>query len=114
MANRKMVDQLLNRMMLGEKIKLAECLLDPKIIKQLQQLNKKRIILAHNVTGEKVFSEDGSILKTALKTGELIFIQGRKEIPFNKTFLTDITELAKELSETLLVVLRQSIKEKYI
>lgn len=102
-ANVKMTNQLLDEMMFGKKIQLAKNFLDEAIIKKLWQLNDKRLILAHGVSGEKA-----PINNPTLKTGNIVIGHKQKEHVLDKKFLADAIKLAKEISE----ILRQEITKR--
>jgi hypothetical protein len=73
--------------MMGEKIELAKSFLNDQIIAELENLNNKRKLLAHGITGG----------------GEEIIIFHKKEAkPFNKELLEDIVSSARQLHIKLL------------
>ena len=85
--------KLLERKMFGQKIELADRLLEPEIIKKLKTLNKKRILLAHNITAQEVKISNGE-----QREGEYVIGQGNKKEILTKEFLLEITTLAQSLS----------------
>ena len=88
-ADFKIVDDILNDMMIGKKIRIAEQFIDKKIIADLGQLNERRLILVHGISGANK------------ETGEMSIEHKKKEQPLTKKFLEDTTVKAKLISEEL-------------
>jgi hypothetical protein len=88
-ADFKMVDDDLDNMIIGKKIKIAEQFIDKKIISDLWQLNDRRLILVHGISGANT------------ETGEMSIEHKKKEQPLTNKFLEDTTEKAKMISEEL-------------
>ncbi|MFA6528152.1 MAG: hypothetical protein WCT46_01270 [Candidatus Gracilibacteria bacterium] len=95
-SNVKLVNQILDGMMVGKKISLAGTFLRDELIKKLWKLNSNRVLLAHGVTGEKVPSDNPKF-----KTGQFSIQHNQKDYPFTKEILAETINLAKELSVEL-------------
>ncbi len=88
-ANSEIVDDILDDMMIGKKIRIAEKFINKKIINGLWELNNRRLLLAHGLSGEN------------FDTGEISIKHKKNEQPITKQFLEDTTEKAKQISEEL-------------
>lgn len=92
----KVVIDLFDNQMLGQKIMIAENLLDKRIISKLRDLNNKRRVIAHGVTGQTYVTIDNKATPTDNYT---ISHQG-KDISLND-MLDKTIELSKELNKLL-------------
>lgn len=92
----KFVMDLFDSHTLGQKILIAENSIDNKIIGKLRDLNNKRRIIAHGLTGQTYVTIDNKLTPTDNYTIE----HKGNTIPL-KDFLDGTTTLAKEISETL-------------
>ena len=86
-AHMLMVNEILDEMMMGKKIKLAERFLSKNLIDNLWKLNDQRVLLAHGITGGG---------------NELTIFHKRKAEPFTKAFLIKISESAKTLHDQII------------
>ena len=96
MTGGKIVDKILDELMMGKKINIAKEYLSDSLIKKLWKLNNNRILLAHGVV-----SEENCGNNLVARTGKLIINHKQKKISFSKKFLEETVELAKEVLDEL-------------
>lgn len=95
-VDNKIVNQILDEIMIGKKINLAQHLLPDKLVNKLWKLNHNRLLLAHGITGEEVPADNPMVRK-----GKISIEHKRKKYPFTIEFLTETINLAKEISKKL-------------
>ena len=94
-TNNKMIDKILDELMMGKKINIVKESLSKGLIKKLWKLNENRILLAHGVVSKE--SSDDSVIATE----KLIINHKHNKIPFDIQFLEKTFELAKETLDEL-------------
>lgn len=88
-ADHEIVDNLLDDMMIGKKISLAQQFLSKKLISDLWELNNRRLLLAHGLSGQN------------MNTGELSIKHKKVEQQITKPYLEETTKKAQLVSEEL-------------
>lgn len=101
-------------MMFGKKLrdadKIPKIFINDKIIEKLRELNKKRRVFAHGVTGEKVITGKNIEL---IYTGEYT-ISHKKEDHALEEFLDSVIFLAKEIGDDLYDLSLEYVKKRRI
>lgn len=95
MTDYKIIYKILDELMMGKKINIAQEFLSKDLIKKLWRLNDNRILLAHGVVSEE--SYDNSVNGM----GKLLINHKHKKAPFDMKFLEETFELAKETLDEL-------------
>lgn len=97
----KIITELFDNQMFGQKIRLSEGMFDSSLAKKLWQLNNIRLLLAHGITGETAnIGPD----KKPIFTGEITITHKGKDTQLNEEFLDSAIALAKEVSDQLFAI----------
>lgn len=83
-------------MLFGRKIALTENLLDSTLRNNLDNLNKRRLFLAHGICGEEVPANNPQN-----RTGKIVISHKDKEEVLNVNFLDATVTLAQQISQQL-------------
>jgi hypothetical protein len=102
------VNQMMDDMMLGKKIKLLEKVLNKELIKDLWELNESRILLAHGVF-ERLSVIDENDIEVPLAP---IFAHKKTVKPLSVNFFKSITQKAEDIYKRLWVEYLNRLKLK--
>jgi len=95
-ADYSVVKKIFDDMLFGRKIALTENLFDSTLRKNLDNLNKRRLFLAHGISGEEVPASNPQN-----RTGKIVISHKHKEEVLNIDYLEATVTLARQISQQL-------------